>query len=143
MQQSINMQKPELISPACFGKCVLLIDPDEVNYVIHKFYFKKNKLNLQYSKSLRHAIWMVQENPPDLILSEVFFNGKIEYGHLYLFQKEKNIPIIVQSNQPLDKYEEDCAIRGAIAYFTKPLDWYRYLKMIEKCLVLSELEDHP
>ena len=64
------MRKSELVSPACFGKSVLLIDSDVNNHIMHQFYLKENKINLQYSKSIRHALWMVQEDPPDLILGQ-------------------------------------------------------------------------
>jgi len=135
MQKSNTMQKPELVSPACFGKSVLLIDPDEVNQCLHQFYLKKYKINLQCSKSLRHAIWLVQENPPDLILTEIYFNGYLQYEHLFLLRQEKEIPIIVQTCQLPEWYENNCMIRGAEAYFTKPLQWELYLKAIERCLV--------
>lgn len=135
MQKSNTMRKPELVSPACFGKSVLLIDPDIVNHQLHRIIFEKYKVNLQCSKSLRHGIWLVQENPPDLILTEILFNGHLNLEHIFLLKQEKNVPIIVQTCQFSELYEDNCKIRGADAYFTKPLHWELYLKAIERCLV--------
>lgn len=125
-------------------KSILLIDPNPEVYTNHQHYLKKDKINLQYSKSLRHALWLVQENLPDLILSEIYFNGFIEYEHLFLLRQVKDIPIIVQSSQLPDNYADNCLIRGAQAYFSKPLDWPKYLQTIEKCLQTDfQLQTNP
>lgn len=116
-------------------KSILLIDPDPEVYTIHHHYLKKYKINLQYSKSIRHALWLVQENQPDLILSEIYFNGIIEFEHLYLLREVKDLPIIIQSCQLPEKHSENCLMRGAQAYFGKPLDWPKYLQTIEECLL--------
>lgn len=134
MQKS-QTQRPELVSPACFGKSVLLIDPDEVNHELHRLHLKKYKVKLQCTKSLRHAIWLSQEQPPDIILSEIYFNGFINYEHLFLLRREKEIPIIVQTCQIEQQHMNNCLIRGIEAYFTKPLNWKEYLKCIERCLI--------
>ena len=125
-------------------KTILLIDPDPDVYTIHQLYLKKYKINLQYSKSLRHALWLVQENPPDLILSEIYFDGSIEYEHLFLLRDVNDIPIIVQSSQLPEDYSENCIIRGAQAYFSKPIDWSKYLEAIGKCLQTDQhLQQNP
>ena len=134
MQKS-RTQRPEHASQACFGKSVLLVDTDEINHQLHRIYLKKYKIKLICTKSLRHAFWLVQEHPPDIILTEIYFNGYLNYEHLFLLRKEKLMPVIVQSSQPPQLHAENCKIRGAEAYFTKPLNWQEYLKCIEGCLV--------
>ncbi|PKP33642.1 MAG: hypothetical protein CVU00_10585 [Bacteroidetes bacterium HGW-Bacteroidetes-17] len=134
MQKSHMMQKPRQASQACFGKRILLIDPDEINYELHHFQLKKFKIKLEYTKSLRHALWLIQENPPDLILTEIYFNGHLHYEHLFSLRQEMLTPIIVQSSQSAAHHAENCRIRGAKAYFRKPLQWDEYTKAILYCL---------
>ena len=135
MQKPNTMKTTGQASQVCFGKSVLLIDPDEVNHRLHLIHLKKYKIKLQCTKSLRHALWLVQENPPDLILCEIYFNGYLNYEHLFLLRQEKYMPIIVQSCQPTQWHQENCKIRGAEAYFTKPLHWKKYITEIERCLM--------
>jgi CheY-like chemotaxis protein len=123
-----------LFSP-CFGKSVLLIDPDEINHQLHRLYLKKYGLKLTCTKSLRHALWLVQEQPPDLILTEIYFKGHLHYEHLFWLRMEKFMPIIVQTCQSPLKHEELCMIRGADAYITKPIEWDRYVAVVLQCLV--------
>ena len=133
--QKTNTKNAGRVSQACFGKRVLLIDPDELNHELHYFQLKKYKIKLQCSKSLRHALWLAQENPYDLILSEIFFNGHLHYEHIFTLRQENLVPIIVQSTQSEKEHSENCLIRGATAYFRKPLQWIPYLKTIEACLI--------
>lgn len=130
----INQPTDEVLR-FCTGKSVLLIDTDECNHILHHVWLRKYHLKLICTKSLRHAIWLVQENPPDLILSEIDFNGYVHYAHLYMLRYEYDVPIIIQSLQPIQNHKENCMIRGAEAYFTKPIDWNNYLKVIERCLI--------
>lgn len=128
--------KPRQVSQACFGKSILLIDTDEVNHELHQAFLKKFKCQLTYSKSLIHALWLVQEKPPDLILTEIYFNGYLHYDHLFALRREHLMPIIIQSTQNPLIHEVNCKIRGAEAYFQKPLNWQKYLKSIESCLTV-------
>ena len=135
MQKSHKLQKPGQVSQACFGKRVLLIDTDELNHELHQLHLKKFKCRLSCTKSLRHGLWLAQENPPDLILTEIYFNGHLHYEHLFNVREEHLMPIIVQSTLSPLVHEVNCKIRGAEAYFRKPLNWKLYLKEIERCLI--------
>lgn len=138
MQKSNKVHIAEKVSPACFGKSVLLIDTDTRNHLLHRMHLKKYKLDLICTKSLRHAIWLANEQPPDLILTEIYFNGYLHYDHLFWLRMEKFMPIIVQTSQPVRYHRENCNIRGAEAFFCKPLDWKSYMERIENCLLKRE-----
>jgi CheY-like chemotaxis protein len=134
MQNSNSRQTILQASQACAEKSVLLIDTDETNHLLHQIYLSKYKIELLYSKSLRHAIWLAQEQPPDLILTDIYFNGHLHYEHLFHLRQEKIMPIVVQTSQLPQLHKENCIVRGAEAYFTKPIDWHQYLTLIIKCL---------
>lgn len=129
--------KPKQVSQACFGKSILLIDIDELNHELHRFHLKKFNCQLSFSKSLRHALWLAEENPPDLILTEIYFNGYLHFEHLFTLRKEQIMPIIVQTTLNPLIHEVNCKIRGAKAYFQKPLPWDKYSQAIELYLSLK------
>ncbi len=119
----------------CKGKKVLLIDPDSKNHQLHKHYFKKLRIKLTCTKSLRHGLWLTQEEKPNLILTEIYFQGFVEYEHLFLLRKEHYMPIIVQTCLADSHYEHLCHACGSDAYFIKPLLWETYVNTIYNFLL--------
>lgn len=132
--QKPTIKKPKSDSPSYAGKTVLLIDPDLNSHATHKFYLSKYAIRFLGSKNLNQAFLMAQKCPPDLIISEIYFDEEVSFKDLFLFGQKKNIPIIIQSSVTLDKHQESCSIYGAHAYFLKPLFWMPYLIVILDCL---------
>ncbi len=134
MEKSESGQMTSRAPQACSGKTILLIDTDVNNHFLHHYYLREYEVNLMHTQSTHHAIWLVQQYKIDLVLTEIWFNGFINYEHLFFILKEKMIPIIVQTSQLSYEYKENCLIRGAEDFFQKPLFWPEYLLMVKKCL---------
>ena len=132
MQKPIIGRTTKRAPQAFIGKTILLIDTDEKNHLLHQIYL--DRATFLSTPSILHGIWLVQELDIDLVLTEIHFHGYTIYDHLYMILKEKMVPIIVQSTQLPHEHKENCIIRGAEAYFQKPVEWKKYLEFIGRTL---------
>ncbi len=121
------------------NKRILLVEdePDlQISYIVR---LKILGFNVESVGDGQEALNLIKKNVPDLILLDMMIprlNGFKVCALLKESQKTKHVPVIVLSALKEPVFRQKAIDCGADAFFSKPLDWARLNRKIEKLLQL-------
>ena len=130
------------------GRTILVIDDDEDFAKAMEIKLKHVGARVLSSISGLRGVEMARQHIPDLILCDFILNdamGSTVISRLQDYEVTQHIPIIVVSGYTCggDDLEADLLSMGAVAFFTKPLEFDALLGEMEKHLALLPAHATP
>ena len=121
---------------------VLVIDDKEFNLRLMRAYLQAEPYQVITCSDPRHALQLVADNPPDLVLLDLMMPVLDGFAVLDLLKKAvPPVPVVVISG--LD--ERDARLRGLAAgardYLTKPVDRFELLIRVRNLVALKQAGD--
>lgn len=102
------------------GYTVLVIDDDVAICELLQLYLKSLGLHVILAKSGAEALAIVQTQPPDLVLLEVFLPSMDGFAVCAAIRQESEIPILMLATVNQLDYAARAFQLGADGYITKP-----------------------
>jgi CheY-like chemotaxis protein len=116
---------------------ILIVDDDSDSSIIQQSIAQKLGYYTQVAINGLDAIACVKQDPPDIILLDIFMPQMDGYETIEYIQKNFNIPIIIVTaggNQIVKKIKE----MGILFYVQKPIVPNKLQREINKCLKYHE-----
>jgi len=116
---------------------ILIVDDDSDSSIIQQSIAQKLGYYTQVAINGLDAISCVKQDPPDIILLDIFMPQMDGYETIEYIQKNFNIPIIIVTaggNQIVKKIKE----MGILFYVQKPIVPNKLQREINKCLKYHE-----
>lgn len=119
---------------------VLYAEDDSEHRFMMRLYLKKTNIDLIEASSGQEALQKIQQNPPDLILLDLFMPGVDGYNVMAALKanpETRDIPIIVLSAWPNRQFRKRAEEAGATDFIVKPYDPFALIERIKKQLTAS------
>jgi two-component system, sensor histidine kinase and response regulator len=103
---------------------ILIVDDSETNLVLLKAVLKDKGYVTKTARSAVHALKMINDKQPDLILLDLVMpeiNGQEMLARLKSNALTSHIPVIIVSAITDNNIRKDCLEKGAVYYMTKPV----------------------
>lgn len=116
---------------------ILIVDDDVDSSIIQQYIVQKLGYYTQTAINGLDAIKFIKQDPPDIILLDIFMPQMDGYETIKYISENYDIPIIVVTaggNQVIKKIKD----MGIIFYIQKPIIPNRLLNEINKCLNFFE-----
>lgn len=116
---------------------ILIVDDDSDSSIIQQSIAQKLGYYTQIAINGLDAIACIKQDPPDIILLDIFMPQMDGYETIEYIQKNFNIPIIIVTaggNQIVKKIKE----MGILFYVQKPIVPNKLQREINKCLKYHE-----
>jgi CheY-like chemotaxis protein len=127
-------------------KKILLVDDDQL--ILRKLAHKLRGVGYKtlLAPDGGEAVSTARRERPDLIVLDITFPPDVAHGGgvpwdgfliidwLRRLEEAKNIPIIVMTGSPAEKFKARATEKGAIAFFQKPIDETKFLETVKKIL---------
>ena len=130
----------------CRAKKVLIVDDDPIILKTTAMKLKAQGYEVATAADGAEAITASRDENPDLILLDICFPPDVGFGGgvqwdgflilswLRRFKEMMSIPVIVMTAGDAATYKQRSLDNGALAYFHKPLNHDRLLKMIDETI---------
>ena len=118
------------------GKKVLIVEDDKFGFEFIRISLRDKGLKILHSTDGEEALNIFNENPDlDLILLDIQIPTIDGFTVCKMIRnKDRDIPIIVQTAYVLNDEQSRCEEAGCNAYLSKPLNMEKLLKLMDQYL---------
>jgi len=128
------------VSKSESNDCVLILDQDENSQALFDSFFTRVGFDPTYAANDDNAISEIQQKQFSLIIVDIFSEGMSQFDTLKKIKQtigEKNIPIVVITQENKKEVVSECISLGAKDFLAKPINKSVFVSRISKLITLK------